>query len=228
MENVVESIIIVFAVIVFVIALSMTTFMLSKAMTTTQDLIYFSDKTNYMQNIEVDEDNIITQRTVSIDTVVNSLYRYYKENFMVRIYNDSNELVQIFDTTIEGKIYTAMSIPEARRNEEESALVRNYGPIRGGLPNIANLFGAPWMGNTVRDAKYRVDLYIAGKKGYINNVEVNYETNSLYGLNAKDFDETFIEYVYSGQTISTENGIEDLTGNTKEKNKIIIDYKANV
>ena len=75
MENAVESIIIVFAVIVFVIALSMTTFMLSKAMTTTQDLIYFSDKTNYMQNIEVDEDNIITQRTVSIDTVVNSLYR---------------------------------------------------------------------------------------------------------------------------------------------------------
>ena len=147
---------------------------------------------------------------------------------MVRIYNDSNELVQIFDTTIEGKIYTAMSIPEARRNKEESALVRNYGPLIGGLPNIANLFGAPWMGNTSRDAKYRVDLYIAGKRGYINNVEVNYETNSLYGLNAKDFDETFIEYVYSGQTISTENGIEDLTGNTKEKNKIIIDYKANV
>ena len=51
MENVVESIIIVFAVIVFVIALSVTTFMLSKAMTTTKEIIYFADKTNYMQNI---------------------------------------------------------------------------------------------------------------------------------------------------------------------------------
>lgn len=226
MENVVESIIIVFAVIVFVIALSMTTFMLSKAIITTKEIIYFSDKTNYIQNIEVDESNIITQREVSIDTVINSLYRYYKENFMVRIYDD-DDLVQIFDTTIEGKIYTAMSLPPSKLldsgYEEERALFNNYGPSSGNK----NLFGAPWMGNTARDAKYRVDLYVAGKKGYINNVEVDYEGNGLYDLNAITFEETFIEYMYSGQTISTENGIEDLTGNTKEKNKIIIDYRVN-
>ena len=221
MENAVESIIIVFAVIVFVIALSMTTFMLSKAMTTTQDLIYYSDKTNYMQNIQVDEDNRITRREVSIDNVVNSLYRYYKENFMVRIYDKDSNLVQIFDTTIEGKIYTAMSKSENRRNLEEKALVNNYSN------GDKNLFGAPWMGNTTKDAKYRVDLYVAGKKGYINNVNVDYFGKGLFDLGATTFEETFIEYVYSGQTISTENGIEDLTGNTKEKNKIIIDYKAN-
>lgn len=221
MENAVESIIIVFAVIVFVIALSMTTFMLSKAMTTTQDLIYFSDKTNYMQNIEVDDENILTQRTVTIDNVINSLYRYYKENFMVRIYNSDGELVQVFDTTIEGRIYTAMSKIESERTLEEKALVENYDHSKD-----ANLFGAPWMGNTTRDAKYRVDLYVSGKSGYINNVLVNYDSRGLYNLGATRFTETFIEYVYSGQTISTENGIEDLTGNTKEKNKIIIDYIA--
>lgn len=219
MENAVESIIIVFAVIVFVIALSMTTFMLSKAMTTTEDLIYFSDKTNYMQNVKVNEGNILTKRNVSIDTVINSLYRYYKENFMVRIY-DGDELVQVFDTTIEGKIYTAISKAESRRTNEEKALVKNYGSSSG-----ANLFGAPWMGNTSRDAKYRVDLYVSGQNGYINNTLVEYEGNGLYSL-GMSFEETFIEYVYSGQTISTENGIESLTGNTKEKNKIIIDYKV--
>ena len=221
MENAVESIIIVFAVIVFVIALSMTTYMLSKAMTTTQDLIYYSDKTNYMQNIEVDETNILTTRQVSIDTVINSLYRYYKENFMVRIYNGS-DLEQIFDTTIEGKIYTATSKTREKRTAEENTLIYNYGAER-----TANLFGSPWMGNTTKDAKYRVDLYVAGKKGYINNVEVDYSGKGLYDLGTTTFEETFVEYVYSGQTISTENGIEDLTGNTKEKNKIIIDYKAN-
>lgn len=220
MENVVESIIIVFAVIVFVIALSVTTFMLSKAMTTTKEIIYFADKTNYMQNIRIAEDEVpITRRNVSIDTVVNSLYRYYKENFMVRIYNNGGNLVQIFDTTIEGKVYTAMSKTPTMRTEEERALVNNYG---GGA---TNLFGAPWMGNTTRDAKYRVDLYVAGRVGYINKIEVDYSTNNLYSLGT-EFEETFIEYVYSGQTISTQNGIEDLTGNTKEKNKIIIDYQA--
>lgn len=234
MENAVESIIIVFAVIVFVIALSMTTFMLSKAMTTTQDLIYYSDKTNYLPNIEIDESivyeeddgikeekyNELTKRDVSIDTVITSLYRYYKENFMVRIYNKSGSLVQVFDTTIEGKIYTAISLPDARRNDEEKALVTKYGT------GDTNLFGAPWMGNTTRDAKYRVDLYVSGKNGYINNTKVEYDGKGLYDLGTTTFEETFVEYMYSGQTISTENGIEDLTGNTKEKNKIIIDYKA--
>ena len=61
----------------------------------------------------------------------------------------------------------------------------------------------------------------------VTNIEyVDYEGNGLYDLGTTTFEETFIEYVYSGQTISTENGIEDLTGNTKEKNKIIIDYRA--
>ena len=225
MENAVESIIIAFAVLVFVIALSMTTFMLSKAMTTTQDLIYYSDKTNYLQNVSDTTRGAITTRLVSIDTVINSLYRYYKENFMVRIYekdSDGGELVQIFDTTIEGKIYVALSKNESARTLQEQALVTNYGSVSG----AKNLFGAPWMGNTARDAKYRVDLYVAGKKGYINNVLVDYNTKGLYNLGATNFKETFIEYMYSGQTISTENGIEDLTGNTKEKDKIIIDYKA--
>lgn len=225
MENAVESIIIAFAVLVFVIALSMTTFMLSKAMTTTQDLIYYSDKTNYLQNIEDTTGGVISTRKVSIDTVVNSLYRYYKENFMVRIYNKKGNLVQIFDTTIEGKIYTAMSLPPSKLfdsgYEEERALFNNYGPSSGDR----NLFGAPWMGNTVKDAKYRVDLYVDSKKGYINNVEVNYEGRGLYPVGT-EFEETFIQYMYSGQTISNENGIEDLTGDTKEKNKIIIDYRA--
>lgn len=223
MENAVESIIIAFAVLVFVIALSMTTYMLSKAMTTTQDLIYYSDKTNYLQNIEDTSEDPISTREVSIDTVVNSLYRYYKENFMVRIYNKHDNLVQIFDTTIEGKIYVALSKNESSRTLEEQALVTNYG---SGVK--ANLFGAPWMGNTVKDAKARVDLYVSGKKGYINSILVDYDTddNGLYDLDATIFKETFIQYMYSGQTISTENGIADLTGNTKEKNKIIIDYRA--
>ncbi|MGN1299403.1 MAG: hypothetical protein ACI4UE_05420 [Candidatus Scatovivens sp.] len=221
MENAVESILIAFAVIVFVIALSLTTFMLSKAMTTTEDLIYFSDKTNYYQNIKISESaGELTKRNVSIDTVVNSLYRYYKENFMVRIYNKSGELVQIFDTTIEGKVYIASSKKISNRTNEEKALMNNYGSGK------LNLFGAPWMGNTTRDAKYRVDLYVSGKNGYINNIGVSYEGNGLYDLGTTTFEETFVEYMYSGQTISTENGIESITGNTKEKNKIIVDYKA--
>ena len=223
MENAVESMLIIFAVIIFVIALSMTTYLLATAMNTTENLVYNADKTIYLQNIELDanEDTSYTRRTVGIDTVINSLYRYYKENFMVKIYNNSGNLVQLFDTSIEGKIYVAASKPAASRTEEENALMELYGPTG------TNLFGAPWMGNTDVYAKERVDLYVSGQAGYINNGLVNYQGNGLYDLGATTFEETFIEYMYSGQTISTEHGIESITGNEQEKNKIIIEYRAN-
>ena len=235
MENAVESIIIVFAVIVFVIALSLTTFMLSKAMTTAENLVYHTDETRYYQNIEVNETNIATSRIVGIDTVITSLYRYYKENFMVKIYNTGGQLVQLFDTSIEGKVYVATSkplldplIPE---HQESIALKRMY----DGPGADIDLFGAPWMGNTEVYAKERVDLYISGQNGYINNGLVEYQgaglydlLNSINPLNPEEtaFEETFIEYMYSGQTVSTQDGSETLTGNEKPKNKIIIEYRA--
>ena len=69
-----------------------------------------------------------------------------------------------------GKIYVAASktVPTA----EENALISLYNT---GNPN---LFGAPWMGNTNNFAKQRVDLYVSGKKGYVNNALVNYDNPS--------------------------------------------------
>lgn len=229
MDNAVESILIAFAVMVFVIALSMTTYLLSTAMSTTETLIYNSDRTNYLDNIEVElVDSYI--RTVGIDTVINSLYRYYKENFMVKIYKNNGTpgvkgtLHQIFDTTIEGKVYVAASKPIRTpdiRTEEEKALIRMYGV--GGV----NLFGAPWIGNIDNFAKQRVDLYVSGQGGYINNGEVNYDGVGLKDLGTNTFKEIFVEYMYSGDTYSTEDGIESITGSEKAKNKIIIEYIAN-
>jgi len=221
MENIVESMLIALAVLVLLISLSMTTYLLSTAMSTTEQLVYGSDKTQYLSNIN---NNILPDsatRIVGIDTVINSLYRYYKENFMVKIFeSDGTTLHQIFDTTIEGKVYVAASKPAGSRNDEENALMRLYGNSATGV----DLFGAPWMGNITNFAKQRVDLYISGQNGYINNGPVNYSGNGLNSLGTT-FIETFIEYQYSGQTISVEDGIESITGNEQAKNKIIIEYR---
>ena len=226
MENIVESMLIALAVLVLLISLSMTTYLLSTAMSTTEQLVYGSDKTQYLSNINNNIDDYSATRIVGIDTVINSLYRYYKENFMVKIYRKTPtgdyELHQIFDTTIEGKVYVAASKPIRTpdiRTEEEKALIRMYGV--GGV----NLFGAPWIGNIDNFAKQRVDLYISGQNGYINNGQVNYSGHGLNNLGTT-FLETFIEYQYSGQTISVEGGIESITGNEQAKNKIIIEYRA--
>ena len=224
MENIVESMLMAVAVLVLVIALSMTTYLLSTAMSTTEQLVYGSDKTQYLSNINNNADDYLATRIVGIDTVINSLYRYYKENFMVRIFDSDGNLHQIFDTTIEGKVYVAASKPAASRTTSEIALINMYGA------SGTNLFGAPWMGNIDNFAKQRVDLYISGQTGYVNNGKVDYGNISLEKFrdltNINSFEETFIEYQYSGQTISVEGGIESITGNEQAKNKIIIEYRA--
>ena len=41
----------------------------------------------------------------------------------------------------------------------------------------------------------------------------------------KTFLESFVEYAYTGETISTEDGLETITGSTQESSKIIITYR---
>lgn len=224
MENAVESIVMAVAVIVLVMALSMTMVLLSKAMTTTQDLVYQSDKTNYYDNIKIEHANNVTTRNVGIDTVITSIYRYYKENYTVKLYNETNQLVQLFDTTIEGKVYSLSS--KMHPNTAETNFLSNYNDTNY-ADNKVDLFTAPWMGNTNKDAKTRIDLYVSGQDGFINGKKVEYKGKGLYDFFSPDsvFEETFIQYMYKGQTISTPDGIETITGNTSEKDKIVIIYK---
>ena len=86
----------------------------------------------------------------------------------------------------------------------------------------------------------RVDLFINGSVGYINNVKVNYLDNGrptdsstpanlkyyLNNSNAYKIKEEFVKYNYSGDTISVGEGdnIETLTGNKIPNTKIEITY----
>ena len=229
MENAVESLMISFAVVVFVIALSLTTYLLSNAMTTTENLVYRTDKTNYYDNLVLGKNAVSNRREVSLDTVINSLYRYYKENFIVKLYNNSNQLIQIFDTETEGVVFTANSKIPDRRTNKEIAYLNTYNDAGG----HCNLHGAPWMGNINEYAKHRVDLYVAGQSGYINNQKVDY-SDSRYNLTPfreapihnQHISETFIEYMYDGEYYESEQSGEQLAGSTQEKNKIIVEYRV--
>lgn len=243
MENAVEALQMIFAMLTFVIAISLAVYILNVALSTSEVILYANDKTNYYDNIEIKEDTDgsrteeqMTRRTVGLDTVIPTLYRYYKENFAVHIYDNSApcNLVQIFDLTIEGKVRTANS---TNMTGEQKALVSLYGTSnsRGGVRDEINpnLFGAPWMGNTSKDTKTRIDLYINGGCGYINNAIVDYRENNLQKLIAKasdgkvEFTEEFVEYAYKGDTFSLGEGegIETITGTTKTENKILIVYR---
>ena len=96
MEDAVQALKMAFAVFVFVIAISVAFYVLSQAKATSETIFYSSDRTNYYDNVK--SDNKVT-RNVGLETVIPTLYRYYRENFMVQIMNSDGTILQVFDTT---------------------------------------------------------------------------------------------------------------------------------
>lgn len=198
-------------------------------------------------DIESDPDADIkngTTRIVNTETIIPTLYRYYKENFCVKIYGAGNKLIQIFDVNLEGKVHGAAGDTHASATATNPTNIRNhaynviYNRPNEASRNITNykykktdsidipyfMFGAPWLGST-ESVKTRIDYFIDGKAGYINNTYVNYANNEFYQarMNKAQFSERFINYSYTGQSFTTEDGDTLVTGE-KSKDKIVIIY----
>lgn len=222
MEDAVQALKMAFAVFVFVIAISVAFYVISKAKATSETIFYVSDKTNYYDNVE---SNSNVTRTVGLETVIPTLYRYYRENFMVQIMKSDGTILQVFDTTTEWEVSNAAKVIANKRNDRQKILISLYGDKN----KPTNMFGAPWVGTTDEDAKARIDLYIKGGKGYINNALVDYTNKGLFSNGIKEttqFEEIFTEYQFSGQTISDEDGEYELIGDKRGSKKIVITYKV--
>lgn len=231
MEDAVHAIIMAFSVIVFVIALSVAVYMFQQATSTADTLLYYSDKTNFLDNIEIKDAHEKTDRIVDIDNMIPVLYRYYKENFCVKIYDVDNTLIQIFDVNLEGEVRQAAAVSNSSATKKQKALKILY--------NDKNLqyymFEAPWIGSTDDNIKARIDYFINGTKGYINNSLVDYSNNRFHKIRDDNksatenekiyFQEKFIRYTYTGETITNDDG-EILVEGAQPKDKIVIIYNA--
>ncbi len=141
------------------------------------------------------------------------------------------EVIQIFDVYLEGKANAAVgdrSYLTPPPTGETLSMIQNkaYNAIFGDITNFKNYFlnGAPWLGNPEL-VKLRVDLFVNGKAGYINDKYLDYTNNDFY-LAVQDnklFKEEFINYSYTGQTLETEDG-DSLVVGANAKDKTIIIY----
>lgn len=100
MENAVDALKIAAAVLVFVIALTIAFALLSQAKATSDIMLFASDKTNYYTYSKDADD--AEGRIVGADVVISSLYRYYKESVVVRVYDKNNTLIEEFNTETDG------------------------------------------------------------------------------------------------------------------------------
>ncbi len=237
MDNAVDAFKMAFAMIVFVIALSTVMYAFTAASSAAQVVSYYADDSNFFDNIESTTNLARTQRVVKGDTIIPTLYRYYKENFSVRIYdatsNPSNPtLIQLFDINTEGDVNRAAALSSTQLAKPEEAKARRLLGEYNNPSTSPYMFEAPWIGNTIVHTKTRIDLFVSGTVGYINDVEVDYRDTNLRNLLAAEatgtceFVEEFVKYTFTGDTISVGEGedIETITGNKKAEDKIDITY----
>lgn len=245
-ENAYEALMMAFALFVFVIAMSGAMYLFSKVTTTSEILTYRADETNYYDNVAVVGKEGI-ERYVNTETVIPTLYRYYKENFCVKIYDATGcasgsspttpVLVQILDVNLEGRVNSAASDTKATSGTDNFKSYQNYllnevynNNTENQFPEkYINMFGAPWLDST-ENMKLRVDYFVNGDAGYINNQWVDYTDNPFSAMLKKaksdikfQFKERFVSYSYTGETMETEDGDVLVTG-AAAKDKIVITY----
>ncbi len=246
MENLSKALILAFSMMMFVIGFTYSMYLINHLTATSEILLDTITTKNYYDNLKIDETitNNATKdsREVTVDAIVSTLYRYYKENYAVRIYDEINyskeeSLVQVFDVNLETKIAKAAAFtknasyttdPAKKASEQEMISLKNS--IFNKRDKKVYLFEAPWTGSTDENTRARIDFFLRGSKGYINNTYVDYESTIGIGgflkkYEGKTFLESFVEYAYTGETISTEDGLETITGSTQESSKIIITYR---
>lgn len=88
MENAAEALKMAFGVLVFVLALSISVNAFSEARQVSQTIINYRDReydTTYVDEYSYTDGsgNLITQRVVSVETIIPTMYRAYKENYKI-------------------------------------------------------------------------------------------------------------------------------------------------
>ena len=245
MENLTHALYIAFAMVAFVIAFSVSLYLINKLNSTSETVVFNLDGSYYdsfsLGEIIENNEERNRSRIVGVDTIIPTLYRYYKESFAVKILDENGGLLQYFDTTTESDVNAAKlaangtdeyysSLDDTAKKAYNLQVNKRKALLSLYDDNTKNcyLFGAPWIGSIENneDAKTRIDMYINGTKGYINKTYIDYSGNNLKTYKDRKFKEIFTQYAYEGDTITDENDeLVTLTGSKQVSTKIIIIYQ---
>ena len=219
MENAVDALKIAFAVFVFVMALSLSMYMFTMAGETSDIVLQSSDVTRFMEYIET-SDMIGDERIVGLETIIPTLYKYYKENYTIIFRDTDGSPLELYSTKTnvdlwsEGytnKYYTnnkdlkvcSFDVDEETRRHE------------------------PWTGNT-NYYKQNLDMFLSGGTFVApsgNGMDYDYSSRNINGwgnrsfideYKDKRFRESLGEYTYNSVNSSdTTSGLTNVEGQEK-------------
>lgn len=230
MENATHALIMAFSVMVLIIALTVSIVAFTNAKSAADAILYTKDETNYYE-YQGSKGKAAENRIVGLETVIPTLYKYYKENYTVVFKKGNyNETTGEFSNWEYMPVYTTT----ANRNWQNS-----YNELMEKKYNIDNptnkifsfdldeetLRHEPWTGSNDR-IKNNLDCFLSGLTYYNPNNNSKYiEYQNVVGLGGftetyktNKFVETIQEYNYN----SSQSQNTTISSLTKEKSKRMV------
>ncbi len=182
MEDAVDALKMAFSVFVFVIGLAIVFNMFTRAREVSDYVLEHTDNTYFAKYVYADNSNT-DGRTVGIETIIPTLYRYYKEKFMIDVVVSNPQI----DSTTQ-----KYNKDNERFDEETERIVFNNAD---GWKIYEDLYpdGISWIGSKANiDTQLRVTSYIEGKDNIVNGKRLSkYKYRNLNDYRDKTFTETF-------------------------------------
>lgn len=223
MENAVDAIKIALALFVFVMAFSVTMYMFTMAIQTSDTVLQSSDVTAYMEYIEV-SDMMEDERIVGLETIIPTLYKYYKENYTVVFRNSDGTPLELYETQTNVDLWsTGYTNKYHRDNRDLKVCAFDV--------DDETRRHEPWTGNT-NYYKQNLDMFLSGGTFVApsgNGMNYNYSDSRINGWGNRSFidqykdsrfRESLGEYTYNDVTAGTDtddstSGLTDVKGRTK-------------
>lgn len=190
MENAVDALKMAFAVIVFVLALSISINMFSRARETADVVLHSSDITEYMEYQEAVQGT--ESRIVGLETIVPTLYKYYKENYTIIFRDKNGDYLNIYETKTIPSLWSKGYVNKYYDNESDKEKVCAFDV------DDETKRHEPWTGSN-EEYKKNIDAFLAGTKYmYPNGSDKYYEYEGFINKykNSK-FIENLGEYTYN-------------------------------
>ncbi|MCI9039336.1 MAG: hypothetical protein HFJ29_05655 [Clostridia bacterium] len=195
MENASDAIIMAGAVLIFVIALSVAMTLFSQARVTVDTVVYASDRTNYYEYMDIDVSNNVKNRIVSLETIIPTLYKYYKENYTVVFLKQNGDGMKLYDSDPTRKANWSQD----SSGNPKDFVVEKYPGMSGTQVcsfdiNEELIRREPWVGSPI-DTRENLEAFLNGGTygtyhypGFIQQYSGDYfrETIGEYRTNNKD------------------------------------------
>lgn len=250
MENAVEALKMAFAVIVFVIALSVSIVSFNKAKETSDIVLYAKDETNFYEYYET-KGRADENRIVGLEAIVPTLYKYYKENYTVLFRQGTYNLetgefsklkyLPIYETPSKYKTSEGIYLWGKRDGNQSSYdtlmqkkynkyFANGYGKNQNGNKEIFSfdleeetLRHEPWTGSYEK-IRENIARFLSGdvyNNPNNNSAYIDYE-GFIEKYSNRKFVETVGEYTYSSKQSNSDDTEDEEENIVKEKKKRII------